>query len=344
MNLTFIPDWLSFTDFTVDFSSSSIHEDSPKIFFDVSGFIQSRLGLDPSDFKELPGINGHKSRWYSNGISVHTPSDGPLCSYWWVEISGTGMRFLEDHSSFLQELDTWFYYFSYLSNIVSFTRLDIAADIKNGLLPMSLVYGAADYHNYVTRWKTCKLIRQDDAGEFYDVGPMTVYFGSNHSDILLRFYDKGAERGFDRDDWTRCELQLRRDRCREFLDAWSECASLGEAFVSVLVNYLRFVDPSVSNDSNRWRWPMLGWWSDFIGSAKRRSLCAQVGSEYNIRNLLEFSNQFKNAVLTLRQLLGDDEAFFRFLEEKTSDRLFPKKYKDLLKSFFEGGGYNFPPA
>ena len=73
------------------------------------------------------------------------------------------------------------------------------------------------------------------------------------SSVLIRIYDKAAERGLpEGQHWVRVELQLRDERAEAFC---FDPAPIGLLFRGVLVNYVRYVDDP-GTDSNCWRWPM----------------------------------------------------------------------------------------
>ena len=69
-------------------------------------------------------------------------------------------------------------------------------------------------------------------------GGTSCQIGSPKSKVLVRIYDKAAERGLaDGRHWVRVELQLRDKRAEEFLKI-PMC--IGKAFAGVLLNYLLF--------------------------------------------------------------------------------------------------------
>jgi len=109
--------------------------------------------------------------------------------------------------------------------------------------------------------------------------------GSSKSKVLVRIYDKAAERGFDDGrHWVRVELQLRDSRAEEFSKIPMD---IGEAFAGVLLNYLRFVEPDPS-DSNKSRWQMTDYWSGLVGDIGRIKIFTLPSGAYNLEKCRHF--------------------------------------------------------
>lgn len=153
----------------------------------------------------------------------------------------------------------------------------------------------------------------------------SVTHGSMKSEIFLRIYDKAAERGLeDGFHWIRVELQLRRDRAMQFV---TEPGDIGSRFCGVILNYLRYIEPS--DDTNKWRWPLTEYWSKLVLSADAISLYQKPGSEYNLANMTAYVfNQAGNAIDATIQVLGLE----KFLSELHARDTRPNpKYIDLVK-------------
>lgn len=89
----------------------------------------------------------------------------------------------------------------------------------------------------------------------------TVQIGSPQSKVVIRIYDKAAERHCEAGThWIRVEIQLRDDRAIQFTKI---PLSIGESFSGVLLNYLRYVIPN-DTDANKWRWEMTDYWLDML--------------------------------------------------------------------------------
>ena len=158
---------------------------------------------------------------------------------------------------------------------------------------------------------------------------ISIYHGSEQRDILIRIYDKAAERGLpDTQHWVRVELQLRRERASQFaFTAVSE--PIGTLFRGVLVNYVRYVDDP-GFDSNCWRWPMKPYWADLIEQVGRISLFVKPGIEYNIRQLDHYVfDQAVNAIGASIDIYGAP-FFMEQIQKRRSDN---PKYKRLVEQY-----------
>ena len=130
----------------------------------------------------------------------------------------------------------------------------------------------------------------------------TMQFGSPKSDTLIRIYDKARERNCpEGEHWIRCELQLRRERAAAFVQLPQ---AIGEAYCGVVMNYLRFVEP-MEGDINRWRWPIKGYWADFLCNANAIRIYQAPGMEYNLDRCRRYvMHQAGNAIDAYIQIVG----------------------------------------
>ena len=91
---------------------------------------------------------------------------------------------------------------------------------------------------------------------------------------------------------------------------------IGQAFVGVLLNYLRYIVPPDCDDSNRWRWPMTQYWSNLVDDAEKISIYRTPGMEYNEERCKRYVfNQAGNAIDACIQMDGVDE-FVKMVEER----------------------------
>lgn len=275
-------DWLSFT--TKEYSPEEIIE---------------MLGLSHVPWSDTKGARGYRDRKYFNCISIHY--NGRADMGVWCEMSGQGCRAFESLSDV-----GWDNLFDLIQLAgMKITRLDVAFDDHTGVLPLKEVIDDTQCGMYVSRsdyWET----RLSSKGSM-------IQIGSPQSKILIRIYDKAAERGYDSDThWVRCEMQLRDDRALEF-SKLSE--PIGQAFAGVLLNYLRYVVPA--DDQNRWRWPMTKYWADLISNAERIKIYRSPGMEYNEERCRRYVvNQAGNAIDAMIQIHGLD-GFKRLIDERT---------------------------
>lgn len=268
-------DWLSFT--------SKIH--SPDDLIDA-------LGLSHVPWVQTKGARGYQDRKYFSCISIHY--NGRADMGVWVELSGQGCRAFEDLSTLADTLsEKWQSLFSFIRQwSLKITRFDIAYDDHTGILDINHLSSDAQCGMYVSKSDYWEVI----------VGSKgtTIQIGSPQSKVLIRIYDKAAERGKADEHWIRVELQLRDDRAIQFSKIQ---APIGNAFAGVLLNYLRYVVPS--EDSNKWRWPMTDYWCNLIDDAQRISIYTAPGMDYNEERCKRYVvNQAGNAIDACIKMYG----------------------------------------
>lgn len=142
------------------------------------------------------------------------------------------------------------------------TRADFAIDDRSGLLSRDRILAAEAAAGVVTRWrKAISEVHSLESGR--SVG-WTFYFGDRAGDSMIRIYDKASEQGVA-GPWVRCELETKSKLadaiCRAYFDRG------GAAIIGQINRRLRFAFPAAA-DSNRWRWPALPWWAEFLESVQ----------------------------------------------------------------------------
>lgn len=283
-------DWLSFTSKVLT----------------VTDFINA-LGLSHVPWTHTKGARGYRDRKYFGAISIHY--NGREDMGIWCEMSGQGCRTFETLST-----SNWDKLFQFIrDNGLKITRLDVAYDDHIGILDIRDVISDTQCGMFVSRsdyWET--VLSSKGA---------TVQIGSPQSKVLIRIYDKAAERGKTDQHWIRCEIQMRDDRAVQFTRAVSGDPpliplSIGEVFAGVLLNYLRYIVPPDCDDSNRWRWPMTQYWSNLVDDAEKISIYRTPGMEYNEERCKRYVfNQAGNAIDACIQMYGVDE-FVKMVEER----------------------------
>jgi len=290
---------------------------------------------DPQTWVKLIGMEGftwddpgHGGDGYRKSIRCHdiyvfydgNPGMGSC-----LNMSGQGCREFEEYGT--GDYDGLFRLFQRDSSF-HVTRLDVAFDDHSGILDIQRLFRDTDNtdgeQEFVSKFRT-----SDIRKKFVDGRPgITVYHGSKHSDVLIRIYDKAAERGLPEDQhWVRVELRLRNERASAFC---FDPAPIGELFRGVLVNYVRYVDDP-GTDSNRWRWPMKPYWEDLIEQVGRITLYVKPGVEYNIRQLNNFVfEQASNAIATAFKIYGVPFCVQKIQDRKVMDN---PKYKRLVEEY-----------
>lgn len=288
-------DWLSFT--------SKVH--TPEDFIIA-------LGLSHVPWTVTKGARGYQERKYFSCISIHY--NGRADMGIWCEMSGQGCRTFESLSQV-----GWDNLFAFIrENGLKITRLDVAYDDHSGILDIHRIVEDTQAGMYVSKsdyWETVMSSKGS-----------TVQIGSPQSRVLVRIYDKAAERGKVDEHWIRCEIQMRDDRASQFTKI---DMPIGQAFAGVLLNYLRYVIPDA--DSNKWRWPMTDYWINLVEDAERISIYQAPGMEYNEERCKNYVvNQAGNAIDACIQMYGINE-FTHMIKNRGTAR--NPKYEMVVKQY-----------
>lgn len=193
-----------------------------------------------------------------------------------LEMSGSGCRAFEQygHGDWLKLLHE----ILDCEGRVSVTRLDLAYDDQIGLLDIDRIRQDVEDRNYVSKSRKAQFIWSDDQDE--DIQGLTIEIGSRKSEVLVRIYNKAAERGFDHDrHWIRVELQLRKSRALVAASELLKEQSVGRCAAGVLRNYCTFREPT--GDSNKCRWPIADYWEKLLANMEKIKLWISPGEPYN---------------------------------------------------------------
>lgn len=182
-----------------------------------TGDLIELLGLDDPGivWENVKGAHGYRDRLYWNSISIHYNGSDDMGI--WLEMSGQGCRAFETYSKH-KSFDILFDEVLNNPEEMNITRLDLAFDDHKGLLDINEICEDVEDQSYISKFRGWQVTRSD--------GGDSVTLGSRSSEVLIRIYDKAAERGFDDGrHWIRVEIQLRRERARAFL-AYSSILAL----------------------------------------------------------------------------------------------------------------------
>lgn len=256
-------DWLGFT-----FKSDDIR------ITDVVQWFDNHLCIRPDDWS--PGrrfYQGYADSFVFENITIYY--NGADNQGIHVDISGQGCRYIDLHYQKLRiQADknisdnkfiffNWKELFTYLSlsEDINITRIDIAADDFSNYIDVSYLF-----YKSLNGELTMKFRQWRPDGRFNSDGKtdgITLYYGSNHSDLQLTIYEKNKQLGLPY-HWTRLELQFRRKRAenvvRKILDSDDP---VGIIFAGVLKNYLTFRDRN-NKDDNKSRWPVSAFWDKLL--------------------------------------------------------------------------------
>ena len=217
-----------------------------------------------------------------------------------LDMSGTGCRAFEQYGH-----GDWFNLLTYMHehcSCVNVTRLDLAYDDHTGVLDINRIRRDVEERNYTGSPKKSMIIWSDDQEE--NLQGLTVQIGSKASAVLIRIYNKAAERGYDHTrHWIRVELQLREDRAGAAVKAILDRQDIGLTFSGILRNYCTMREPV--NDSNKSRWPVAEYWENLIGDAERIRLWIAPGEPYNFHKSEDHVvNQYGQFLLAYVQIYG----------------------------------------
>lgn len=178
--------------------------------------------------------------------------------------------------------------------------------------------------NYVSKARKHSIeISLDDTLSY---NAISIYHGSQTSDVLIRIYDKAAQLGLE-SHWVRSELQLKDNNAKQFISRFVSGLDLGYLYRGVLLNYIRYIIPS--KDTNKSRHELTDYWNNFIADCSSIRIYSNPGVVYNLSNLTDFVfNQAGNAISTYIRCFGYDE-FKRYLN--AYGRKLPKNTNTLFK-------------
>lgn len=250
-----------------------------------------------------------------------------------VQMSGEGCRQYEQRFG-----DNWLELIRGVIRLGGhFTRLDVAVDDLSGYFTIDMVKDKVCSGEVRTVFKGAGLNNSYKFGK--DKGSMvdgqTVYFGSKHSELRIRFYDKALEQGVDY-FWNRTEVQSRNDRSQMIAVMLMGGTSLGNIVFGILKRYVNFVEKD-DGDSNRSRWAVSDWWSRFIGDVDRVKLTIAKGKKTINQVAFWIERQVAPSLALLRKAWGEGfGSFYQSLLFSGEERLKERHLLLLAGSGLEG--------
>lgn len=237
-----IIDWISFT-------ASDEFELSDILNIELE-FIDSERGMMGYKSMRIDNLTKIKNLKDGNpGMGQHFIFSGETCRA--IEYCGCNLL------DFLSKLST-------ISDI-TITRLDIAYDIFNNKHLLSDITEAYNNGYYNSKMKSSNIIISRSATD--RVGT-TFNFGSRQSSVMIRIYDKGAERDINV-DWVRIEIEIKDKKYNRKILQNIENIGLSETYKGLLNNYIKFLE---YKDKNITRSPTAKWWDKIINSASKIKL------------------------------------------------------------------------
>jgi phage replication initiation protein len=241
------------------------------------------IGIPESEFTDLPkGLYFYTKQKICGDIRVLYEGNNGADMGIHVQMSGQGCREFE---SFYNG-DWYALWANILNNRGQIARFDIAVDEfrYNGQRPFWTVpqlIRKTKKGETRSKWKNLRRMESIRIANGQSEGH-TAYFGSAMSDIQLRCYEKNKERenaGKEIEEqlttWNRAELQLSDDRAQDAITAILKGDLGGEVFFRLVKNYINFTD-KVPGDTNKSRWPISQWWTDYLGGVDKLQIARQA--------------------------------------------------------------------
>jgi phage replication initiation protein len=238
-------DWLSFTVKTI-------------LVDDVLGLISSSASWVP-----LPsGRFGYRAGYVFGHISVYFDGADGMGVH--IQVSGQGCRELEG----MEDWQGWCSFLAgWLARGVSFSRVDVAMDDREGLLDLDLIEQKTRSCELVSRYKQAEprcpinLATGERKGH-------SVRFGAGMSETALTIYNKALEQLLP-GHWIRVELRTRNKKA-DMLASWLSSRETLEGLGAFILGLVNFKEPGTSPQKTRWE--TCSWWSAFLASVEAKAL------------------------------------------------------------------------
>ena len=304
--------------------------------------VQQILGLKDAPWTLSSSfVNGYPLDLYFGHIHIRHGADNP--AYYddpkkarndmgiSLDMSGQGCREFESWSkkSWQDLITDIFRCGGVLGARMKITRLDLAYDDHSGLLNIWRMKLDVEDRNYISKTRKDMVIRSYDWDD--DIVGLTLEIGSKKSPVLIRIYDKAAERGYRHErHWIRVELQLRQDRAMEAMKLLYQRESIGMVASGIVRNYCMFVTPTA--DSNRARWPIAEYWQRVLEGFEKLRVWSAPGEEYNFsKTENQLVHQYGQVFQVIYRLSegGNLDAFFARCCE--AHGVLKPKYEQVIK-------------
>ncbi|HGW2889712.1 replication initiation factor domain-containing protein [Enterococcus avium] len=164
----------------------------------------------------------------------------------------------------------------------NFTRIDIAHDIFNELLSVNVLQNYIKSGLCISKAKTSRYY-EDNILESGEIIGETVEIGNKgNNNIQLCVYNKLMQQysvgnihqivGID--SWVRSEMRYFGQRANQIALKISGEEPLKKIFFSTIAGFIRFISPinKYKKDSNRWRRPLVSWWSEYLENEEATKL------------------------------------------------------------------------
>ena len=305
-------DWLEFTCF----------QDCEELGSEEREKLES-WGFDLEKFEHLEsGLMGYKKRMWGNYAQILYSGNVGMRTH--IILSAKGVRAYEVNNKAENLINMLTH------EDISFTRIDLALDIKDGSIEFKKLLEYLNKNQIVTRFKKYKYVVEK---QIEDTGQVTlgetIYFGSRSSNIFIRIYDKAKQMKQEEDNWIRIEIVYKDDHANALaLYIAQGKQNLGVLFSKTLNNYIRFVEKS--NDSNKRRWKTADFWARILEDSGRLKLSFK-GEEVDPRKTADwFKTKVAPSIAFLNLYWGGDMQIVENVITGAEEKM-PEKYKKILR-------------
>ena len=157
---------------------------------------------------------------------------------------------------------------------VHFTRVDVSIDDFTGkYFPFDKIKKCVLNREVVSKFRTSIEFVKTNLTDVDNIG-YTIWFGTRASDVQFVFYDKLKERIYNANceiiqdnlkSWNRFEMRYRNDYADTIILNYVNLDNFEDYLFGLINNYISFRVKS-KTDSNKRRWKLQSWWSNFVGS------------------------------------------------------------------------------
>lgn len=279
-------------------------------------------GFNLEKFEPLEsGLMGYKKRMWGDFTQILYSGNSGMKTH--IILSAKGVRAYEVNNKAENLINMLTH------EDISFTRIDLALDIKDNSIEFNQLLTYLNNNHIVTRFKKYKYIVEKEINEEgQQVLGESIYFGSRSSNIFIRTYDKAKQMQVE-GSWIRIEIVYKDEHANALaLYIAQGKKNLGELFSKTLNNYIRFVEKS--NDSNKRRWKTAEFWARILEDSGRLKLSFK-GAEVDPKKTADwFKTKVAPSLAFLNLYWGGDMQIVENIITGAEEKM-PEKYKKILR-------------
>lgn len=242
-----------------------------------------------------------------------------------IQIHGSGCRVIDD----IHPLGIVGFIDEMLAFDCKVTRLDLAADDREGLLKVDIIekkHRAGEWTG--TARVMTPLCPRNAFGEL--VSGATFYIGSRKTDKFIRIYDKAAQTETN-GHWVRCELELHDDYAADVAKMVSayDKEGIADTYNRIVFDTIRFL---IKRNDTVTRSKVCKWWSDFLGSVTVGLRLTHPPDTSLHRMLESFRYRSLGQLEVIKKTVGFTWVFDA-LSEWEKEKELSKRHKSIISEF-----------